>query len=254
MKCYKMLHNSFNSTSQISPPSTIRGEREGCRKLVLWQLPFHLFLSCTAALAVAGCGGGSDRPKIDYTPPPVAAPITARHGAIFHTSSYAPLISGNKAVRVGDILTVVLSERTTATKSNSASSSKDGSIGLTPPATGPLALFSPSDATISGGQSFKGSGKASQSNALSGTITVTVTHVQPGGVMRISGEKLIRLNRGDERIQLSGLVRQSDVTQDNRVSSALIADANIAYFGKGEIAQASRQGWLQRFFSIVSPF
>lgn len=254
MKCCKMPHNSFNFTSQISPRPTNRGEQGGYRKLVLWQSPSHLFLCCGAALAVAGCGGG-DRPEIDYTPPPpVAAPIAAADGAIFHTSSYAPLISGTKAARVGDILTVILSERTTATKSNSASSSKDGSIGLTPPATGPLALFSPSDVNVSGGQSFKGNGKASQSNALSGTITVTVAEVRPNGVMRIRGEKLIKLNRGDERIQLSGLVRQTDITPDNRVSSALIADADIAYFGKGEIAQASRQGWLQRFFSIVSPF
>jgi flagellar L-ring protein precursor FlgH len=44
------------------------------------------------------------------------------------------------------------------------------------------------------------------------------------------------------------------VTADNRVLSTRVADARITYTGKGEIARASRQGWLQRFFSVVSPF
>jgi flagellar L-ring protein FlgH len=57
-----------------------------------------------------------------------------------------------------------------------------------------------------------------------------------------------------ERIQISGIVRISDISNDNRISSTRVADAKIAYIGKGEIARASRQGWLQRFFSKVSPF
>jgi flagellar L-ring protein precursor FlgH len=62
------------------------------------------------------------------------------------------------------------------------------------------------------------------------------------------------LNRGDEFIRLSGLVRGSDIGPDNRIASTRVADARITYSGKGELARASRQGWLQRFFSVVSPF
>jgi flagellar L-ring protein precursor FlgH len=72
--------------------------------------------------------------------------------------------------------------------------------------------------------------------------------------MRVAGEKLLTLNRGDERVQFSGLIRAADISADNRVFSSRVADARIRYTGKGEIARASKQGWLQRFFSRVSPF
>ena len=72
--------------------------------------------------------------------------------------------------------------------------------------------------------------------------------------MLVRGEKALTLNRGDEFVQISGLVRPADITPDNRVLSTRVADAKITYTGKGEIARASRQGWLQRFFSMISPF
>ena len=107
---------------------------------------------------------------------------------------------------------------------------------------------------MGGGQQFKGKGDASQSNALSGEVSVTVAQVFPNGTMLVRGEKLLTLNRGDERVQISGLVRAMDITPDNRVLSTRVANANIRYVGKGEIARASQQGWLQRFFAIISPF
>lgn len=182
--------------------------------------------------------------------PPAAPPA---NGAIFQ-GGYTPLTSGGRAGRVGDIITIQLVERTAATKSNSATTQRGGSIGLTPPSTGPLSLFSPSDIGASGDQQFKGKGDAAQSNALSGEISVTIAEVYPNGMMLVRGEKLLTLNRGDERVQISGLVRPMDIGPDNRVLSTRVANANIRYVGKGEIARASKQGWLQRFFSVISPF
>jgi flagellar L-ring protein precursor FlgH len=72
--------------------------------------------------------------------------------------------------------------------------------------------------------------------------------------MLVRGDKLIKLNRGDEFVRISGIVRQADVNADNRVPSTRVADADITYSGKGEIARGSRQGWLQRFFTMISPF
>ena len=83
---------------------------------------------------------------------------------------------------------------------------------------------------------------------------MTVTAVYPNGTMLVRGEKLLTLNRGDERLQMSGIVRAADISPDNKIISTRVADAKIRYIGKGEIARASRQGWLQRFFSKVSPF
>lgn len=186
--------------------------------------------------------------------PAMSMPANPANGAIFQSGSYAPLTSGMRASQPGDIITIVLVEQTSATKSNSANTGRDGGIGLTPPTTGLLSLFKPSDVNASGSQSFKGKGDASQSNALSGELSVTVAAVYPNGTMLVSGEKQLTLNRGDEHVQLSGLVRVSDISPDNRVLSTRVADAHIRYVGRGEIASASKQGWLQRFFSKVSPF
>lgn len=184
--------------------------------------------------------------------PPAPAPAPAT-GSIFH-GGYVPLTSGGRAGRVGDIVTIQLVERTAATKSNAAGTQRGGSVGLSPPSTGPLSLFDPSDIGMGGNQQFKGQGSASQSNALSGEVSVTIAEVYPNGTMLVRGEKLLTLNRGDERVQISGIIRAIDISPDNRILSTRVADANIRYVGKGEIARASRQGWLQRFFSKISPF
>lgn len=207
-------------------------------------------------LLVAACGAGGPA-SADYRPTIAlpAPPVRVADGAIFQAANgYAPLTSGTRASMVGDIITIALIERTQASKSNSAGTSRTGSIGITGPSTGPLDFFNPTDATASGDLSFEGKGSAAQSNALSGEITVTVAEVFANGTMLVRGEKLVTLNRGDEYIRISGLVRPQDVTADNRIASTRVADARITYSGSGEIAVASRQGWLQRFFSAVSPF
>lgn len=217
-----------------------------------------LSLAVIVALAAVPAGARKkDDQAAAFLPtyaPDVAQPA-APNGAIFQVAAgYAPLTSGARASQVGDIITIALVERTQASKSNSANTDRSGNIGLTPPTTGPLSLFTSSDIAASGAQGFKGKGDAAQSNQLSGEITVTVTKVFGNGAMLVRGQKQLTLNRGDEFIQLSGLVRAADIGPDNRVASTRVADARITYSGKGEIARASRQGWLQRFFSMVSPF
>jgi flagellar L-ring protein precursor FlgH len=186
-----------------------------------------------------------------YTPP---APPPA-DGAIFHASAgYAPLTSGSRAAMVGDILTIMLVEKTQATKSNSASTDRSGSINVTPPPTGPLSFVKNTDIGMGAGAKFDGKGAAEQSNQLSGAISVTIAEVYPNGTMMVRGEKQLTLNRGDENIRITGLVRAADISFDNTVPSTRVADARITYTGKGEIARASTQGWLGRFFSRISPF
>lgn len=187
-----------------------------------------------------------------YPPQPYAAPAD---GAIFHASAgYASLTSGARAAMVGDVLTILLVERTQALKSNSASTDRAGNISVTPPPTGPLSFLKGSDFSTGSGGKFDGKAAAAQSNQLSGEISVTVAEVHPNGTMLVRGEKMLTLNRGDEMIRISGLVRAADISFDNAILSTRVADARITYSGKGEIARASTQGWLGRFFSRVSPF
>nr|WP_156405355.1 flagellar basal body L-ring protein FlgH [Sphingomonas sp. Root710] len=193
---------------------------------------------------------------VEYAPTYAAEPVApVANGAIFQAANgYSALTNGARAAMVGDIVTISLVERTQAAKSNSASTDRSGEIGLTPPTTGPASFFNPTDIGASGGGKFQGKGAAAQSNQLNGEISVTIARIYPNGTMLVRGEKLLTLNRGDENIAITGIIRAADIGPDNRVASTRVADARITYSGKGEIARGSRQGWLNRFFSMLSPF
>jgi flagellar L-ring protein FlgH len=188
-------------------------------------------------------------------PPPPASAVQPANGSIFQPADgYAALYEGTRARRVGDPLTIVLVERTAASKSATSKLGSQGGFSLTPPTTGPLNLFAPTDATISGNRNFNGGGSADQANSLSGEVSVTVAQVFPNGTMLVQGQKRVTLNRGDEWVRIRGLVRTIDVDAFNRVPSTRVADAEISYTGRGDVARASRQGWLSRFFQVISPF
>ena len=212
-----------------------------------------------ALLLPSGAAHARKKPRpadLEYAAtPPVATPAPPADGAIFHASyGYAPLTSGARAASIGDTLTIALVEKTQAQKTNSASTDRNGSIGITPPPTGPLSFFTKSDVSVGAGGTFKGNGGAAQSNSLTGEVTVTVAQVLDNGNLVVRGQKLVTLNRGEEQVRIQGIVRPADIMPDNRVLSTRVADAKITYSGSGEIARASTQGWLGRFFSRVSPF
>jgi flagellar L-ring protein FlgH len=201
---------------------------------------------------------GKKKPVEDFTvvraPAAPIAPPPANGGIFQADQGYAALYEGWRARKVGDPLTIVLVERTAASKSATSKLNSGGGFGITPPTTGALNLFQGTDASASGTRNFNGQGTADQANSLSGEVSVTVAQVYPNGTMLVQGQKRVTLNRGDEFVQIKGLVRIADVDRDNRVLSTRVADAQIAYTGKGDVARASRQGWLSRFFQVVSPF
>jgi flagellar L-ring protein precursor FlgH len=214
------------------------------------------FVATPADAQILGIGKKKVREDFSVTLPSTAPVATApANGGIFQASDgYAALYEGSRARRVGDPLTIVLVERTSASKSAGSKLDSGGGFSITPPSTGNLSLFKSTDASMSGSRNFNGTGSADQANALSGEVSVTVAAVYPNGTMLVQGQKRVTLNRGDEFVQIKGIVRVADITADNRVPSTRVADARIAYTGKGDVARASRQGWLSRFSSVLSPF
>ncbi|WP_426164923.1 flagellar basal body L-ring protein FlgH [Sandarakinorhabdus sp. DWP1-3-1] len=242
-----------------SDPFDVRNLRRSAlqrpRRPFDFQGPALLVAIGLVMLALTGCAdeGFGRAPGVAATLPlPPAAPSIST-GSLYNAATFASLASDRRARRVGDLLTIRLVERTQARKSATADSSRDGNTRLTLPDAPPFS-YVPAGLTSGGStQSFKGSGTAAQDNQLTGDITVTVARVLPGGVLAIAGEKRLTLNRGEEQVQLTGLVRMDDLGPDNSVASTRVADARIRYSGTGQIADQSRQGWLARFFAKVSP-
>ena len=211
--------------------------------------------ACLAALAtLTGCQSNPAKlanedaddyqpPVLDYSQPP------ATRGGLFR-SGYASgsLLQDKRALRVGDILTIVLDESTQSSKSAGTSYGKSADVGIGIPRV--LGKDYPdAETSISSSRDFSGSAASSQQNALRGAIAVTVHQVLPNGTLFVKGEKSLQLNQGDEYIRLSGLVRVDDINNNNQISSRNVANARISYSGRGALSDSNKAGWLTRFFS-----
>jgi flagellar L-ring protein precursor FlgH len=181
------------------------------------------------------------------------APAPA-NGAIYQSTQALAYFEDPRGRRVGDVITIRLTEAFNASKTASTQTQKDNSTTLSAPMfAGKLPLNG--DTTLAAKRAFTGNGTATQQNALTGSITAVVTEVLPNGNLLISGERALQLNQGEEFVRVQGVVRVVDVQADNSVTSDRIADARISYNGQGVIDASNKQGWLGRFFnSPVAPF
>jgi len=222
------------------------------KKIIFCSATLSVLLVLQACTAIT-----RDRPMPDD---PAFAPIHAQSlqagsmvtGSIYQTSRNFSFYGDQVAINIGDILTVTLQENTSSSKSADTSYDKDDEVTFNE-AMILGNLISGKGMSLETNPSFERAfdGKASsdQSNSLSGSISVTVSEVLPNGVLRIQGEKWLRLNQGDEYVRVTGLVRPQDIGTDNTIPSSKIADARIAYGGTGEFDSVNRQGWLSRFFN-----
>jgi len=152
-----------------------------------------------------------------------------------------------RARQVGDTVSVILMERTDASKQAGTNTSKGSSVSV--PIGTLLGSELPIDTSISGSTKFDGKGSSSQSNRLTGSITVTVSEVLANGNLKVRGEKWVTINQGEEFIRLAGTIRAEDINGDNSIPSFKVADARIIYSGKGAVADSNKMGWLTRFFN-----
>jgi flagellar L-ring protein precursor FlgH len=169
------------------------------------------------------------------------------------------LFQDNKAREVGDLLTIILVETTSASTKASTAVNKQTSIDMAAPSiAGQSVTWKGKNILqvgVDGKRGFNGSGDTKQSNSLDGTVSVTVVQDLGNGNLLVSGEKKLRLNQGDEVVQVQGIVRTSDISADNTISSERVADAKIVYGGRGTIARSNAMGWLGRFFnSALMPY
>ncbi len=218
------------------------------------------FVAAIAILGLSACGSlrmGAQPGSYPPAPPEVYAPSPPTTGAIYQPARNLTLFDDVTARRVGDTVTIVLAERTQASKSASTDATKDSSIDTGLPILGGGTVTLNGDEILSNKwetkQDFGGKGSSSQSNQLNGSITVTVAEVYPNGNLLVRGEKWLTLNQGEEFVQISGIIRPADIERNNSVPSFKVADARITYSGAGAVADANRPGLLARFFMKLWP-
>lgn len=191
----------------------------------------------------------------DYAPTFPSSPdpkeLRKVSGSIYSNETALPLFETPRARHPGDILTVFLIERTDAQKNATTTQKKNDQIQVTNKLFlgRPIALGSgySMDFDLDNQRKFTGDAKSVQNNRLAGSISVTVSKVLPNGNMLVQGEKWVRINQGNEFVQLSGIVRPQDIKADNSILSDRIANARISYGGTGQVNNTNAQGWLARF-------
>ncbi len=225
---------------------------------MIWMAATRMALVVILGATVVGCGLLPERkPKPDPVVARVLPPPTPRtEGAIYQAGQQIELFADLKARRVGDVLTIKLTESTAASKSAVTKTTKTTGVNNTgvtlfgrSPTVGGVGIGT---STLNGADTFDGEGSATQGNTFTGSLTVTVMDVQPNGNLVVQGDKTLKLNQGDEFVHVSGVVRRADIATDNTVTSDRVADAHISYSGKGVIASSNKMGWLARFFN--SPY
>tara|TARA_B100000519_G_scaffold59615_1_gene49835 strand:+ start:844 stop:1527 length:684 start_codon:yes stop_codon:yes gene_type:complete len=216
-------------------------------------------LALSVAIIILGGCASTSQPPVEANDPSFAPVVPdypretiVEDGSLFRSYMANSLYSDVTARRVGDIITVTLSESTSASKSADTTTAKDSSVNLdTITGLGGQAVNIGGQSIqlgIGSSSDFSGDSAANQSNSLSGAISVTVVDVLPNNNLVIRGEKWLTLNHGDEYIRLTGIIRPADISPENEIVSTKVANARIQYSGTGSFARAQERGWLTKFF------
>lgn len=217
--------------------------------------------------AVVGCAPVAPQSPEKMMPSTIEEPVieapTPKSAGSLWTTGNGSLFVDNRATRVGDILTVTISEQAEASKeattstgrSTSASADLTSLFGLESNIANINSAIDPAKLLSAGyTNDFKGSGTTTRKEDLVATLTTRVMEVLPNGTLRISGSKSVTVNHEQQLIHLTGIVRQQDISAANLIDSKFILDANIVYSGKGVIDDKQKPGWLLRLLDTVTPF
>jgi len=243
---------------------------------LLCKRPSLAALGGLALLAAMLSGCAAPTPRVDLATPapvnvlPAVDPMRNRPatGAIYRGFG-ADLYGSQRARAVGDVLTVMLEERTLATRQQSSNVKRESANDVVPQGLTqrvsamklPTRILGTNLDGALGGINLnksaiesKGAGDAAQNASLQGAITVHVIEVLANGHLVVRGEKQLALTEGIEIIQVSGIVRPDDISPTNEVMSRRLANAQISYRGAGDLANATRSGWGTNLLYKLWPF
>lgn len=162
--------------------------------------------------------------------------------SLYEPGTFRPLTADNKALRVGDALTIQVFENSSAATSSDTNTRRrnglDASLGTSAINGGRLLSGS-----ASVGGTFDGGGTTERANRLLATLTVTVREVLPNGDLKVAGQQLLTVNQEQHKVNVEGRVRPQDISSDNVVLSTRLADAKLTYAGEGDLTERHRRAW-----------
>lgn len=167
------------------------------------------------------------------------------------TGSSVSLYSDIKAQKVGDVLSVIIVESTSASKNSRTATRKQNKAAIDGAATsGALdGLFPGAGGSLDLSDQFNGQGSTTRSGQLNSRMTVQVVDILSNRDLVVEGTKTLELNEDLEVVTLSGIVRPSDISSSNTVFSHQIGNARFTYKGTGSLSQAQRPGILTRIIN-----
>ncbi len=178
-------------------------------------------------------------------------------GGIYSNRQSDAWFGRGRNYQVGDIITVLLHESTQSARNQNTDVSRESKntlpSGMSKKAGNASSFLEGIDLN-SNSMTSKGAGKADQQASLSGSVAVTVVEILANGNLIVRGEKKLGLSEGTEVIQVSGVIRPEDVGPNSTVQSRRLANAQIAYRGAGDLANATRAGWGTTLMHKYWPF
>lgn len=171
---------------------------------------------------------------------------------ILPAKAFNSLFSDHKSFSIGDVLTVEIIEKSTASTSSKNESNKSfNHAANTPAGTGPLDFIPLASMGIASSNAASGDATSSRNGTLESKMTVVIRSIDQNGNLRIKGAKSIKINGETQITELEGIVRQEDVQANNTIFSYNIANAKLSYRGKGAVNEGSRIGLLSRIFNFI---
>jgi flagellar L-ring protein precursor FlgH len=173
-----------------------------------------------------------------------------------------PMFADKRATCVGDILTIIVQENTSATKKNNTTTAKDAAVD----ASLSTFLYSPGASSFltkagtlpalkyAAKNSFNGGGSVDNSQQMVANIAVKVIDVLPNRNLVIEGRRETSFSGEHQIAVLHGIVRPEDITANNNVFSYNIADAKVEINSKGTVDDSQRKGWFTRLWDKLTPF
>ncbi|HEY9187373.1 MAG TPA: flagellar basal body L-ring protein FlgH [Bacteroidota bacterium] len=156
------------------------------------------------------------------------------------------LFADHKATQVGDAVTILIVEQSSAENGASTKTSRDSKISVN--ASG--GIDNKNIPTVSGsaatGNGFQGSGSTSNKGTVKAKLSAKITEIDDNGNLKIEGTRNIIINKEEQIIKISGTIRPQDIGPDNTIYSYNISDAIIIFQGDGIVSSAQGPGWITK--------